>query len=209
MAFPIDNDVFGKINNVTKLKMLQDARSMGEYPAAEKYYKEVGISKNGLYKRLRRELHKVEVNRPLAETMKNKGRSKPIPKIKEKLTTTPKEKRLTREESRFLKDLKDGKASLEEASRLVAVRVFDKMFRNPDNVKFLDFFRTELLKIKKMEAETKRTWGNQLLARMFGGGELPPPVCPHCKYELVEGGKKIMEGEIIGDVKSLSSSKNS
>lgn len=191
-------DVFGKLPGTKKLEIIQDAKQNGEWATAGKYFKEIGISQNGLYKRLKKELDKGKEERPI---MASSGRRVNVP--------PPGEVKLTKKEKKFLKGLEDGTASLEEASRLVAVKVFEKMFRNPGNVKFLDFFRTELLKIKKMEAETKKTWAMQLVGRMFGGGELPPPVCPKCNHVLVKGGEHILEGDIIGDAESIPNTETS
>lgn len=200
-------DVFGKLPNVKKLEIIQYAQEHGEYKAAREYCDEVGITWNGLYRRLRRELRQNTETEILEETPKAKlspyNQGKRDAALARKRAESRGEVKLSREEKKFLKDLKEGRASLEEASRLVAVKVFEKMLKQPGNVKFLDFFRVELLKIKKMEAETKKTWAMQLVSRMFGGAELPPPVCPHCNKELIPGGKHILEGEIITDVESL------
>ncbi|MBK9272858.1 MAG: hypothetical protein IPM48_14840 [Saprospiraceae bacterium] len=192
-------DIFGDMPNIKKLEIYEYAKQNSVFSAASKYHKEVGISENGLYRRLRRDLKKA--NQLRNETFQRKSGAG---KAKEK-----DEVKLSREEKKFLKNLKNGKASLEEASRFVAVRAFEKMLKNPGDVKFLDFFRVELLKIKKMEAETKKTWAIQLVNRLWGGAELPPPVCPYCDKELIPNGRNIMDGEIIYDVESLPATNNS
>lgn len=201
-------DVFGKLSNVFKLQMIQDARSNGAWTSAEEHHEKAGMSTNGLYKRLKKEVDRENKKKPVGErrgmSQYNKGKQDAAKQRKDE-----EKGKLTRDEKKFLKGLKEGTATLEEGSRFVAVKVFEKMFENPGNVKFLDFFRTELLKIKKMEAETKKTWAIQILQRMFGGGELPPPVCPKCKHVLVKGGDHLLAGNIIGDVESISDTINS
>lgn len=207
-------DIYGGLPNVLKLKVLSMARNEGAYKASKHFEKETGMSWNGLYRRLQKELERNAKKMPVAESSRLPGQADytPFQKGQRQAANARKketEVKLSKDEKKLIRDLKDGKASLEDASRLVAVKVFEKMFKNPDNVKFLDFFRVELLKIKKMEAETKKTWAMQLVSRMFGGAELPPPVCPKCNHELVPGGATVLEGEIIGDVESLPITGNS
>lgn len=197
-------DIFGKLPNTKQLEIFQYARANGEYQAAMKYAEETGMSWNGLYRRLVKELKKQNQEMPVAQSSKTQlsqyNQGKRDAALARKING---EVELNAEEKKFLKNLKSGKASLEDASRLVAVKVFEKMLKNPHNVKFLDFFRVELLKIKKMEAETKKTWAMQFISRMFNGAELPPPVCPKCKHELIPGGNQVLNGELIEDVESL------
>lgn len=94
-------------------------------------------------------------------------------------------KDLTLEEKQLLERLEKGEVSTDEVSRVVAVKVFEKMLKNPDDFRFIDFFRTELLKIKQQETQTKEKWGNELLARMFSG-KLPEPNCPNCGTRFIE-----------------------
>ena len=83
-------------------------------------------------------------------------------------------KALTHQEQELLKKLEKGEVGIDEMSRIVAVKVFKKMLKNPDDFRFIDFFRTELLKIKAEE----------LLMRVFAGNP-PPLICPHCKKPTV------------------------
>ncbi len=93
-------------------------------------------------------------------------------------------KALTQQEQEFLKKLEGGEVSLEQASRLVAVKVFKKMLQYPDDFRFIDFFRTELLKIKAEENKMNDNWGKELVMRVFAG-KPPPLICPHCKKPTV------------------------
>lgn len=91
-------------------------------------------------------------------------------------------KELTEAEKILLDRLSRGEATLEETSRVVAVKVFEKMLKNPDDFKFIDFFRAELLRLKQEETEIKESWGKEIIARLFAG-KLPPPICPDCGYD--------------------------
>lgn len=110
------------------------------------------------------------------------------------------EKELVSEELEFIEKLRRGEATLEETSRLVAANVFTQMLKYPDKFQFLDFFRSELLKIKKEESEMKENWAKELINRMFMG-KLPPRNCPKCGFNLSEN---IVEGEIVNEPIQLS-----
>lgn len=88
-------------------------------------------------------------------------------------------KKLTQQEDELLGKLEKGEVGIDEMSRIVAVKVFDKMLKNPDDFRFIDFFRTELLKLKAEENKVKDDWSKEIIARMFSG-HLPPRECPHC-----------------------------
>lgn len=91
--------------------------------------------------------------------------------------------KLTQEELKLLDRFKKGEVSLEEASRVVAVKVFEKMLRNPEDVRFVDFFRSELLKIKHQEVEDRNVHAMEVINRLFAG-QLPPRHCPSCGYDV-------------------------
>lgn len=86
---------------------------------------------------------------------------------------------LTDGELSFLNRLKNGDATTSEINRMVAVKVFEKILRYPDDLRFVDFFRSELLALKKQELESKNSWAEELVGRTFAG-MLPPPNCPSC-----------------------------
>lgn len=150
--------------------ILQEAKEKGNWKTAETWALEVGISINRLYKQLR----KLNPN----ETPKNENG----------------ERKLSKEEKDFLKRLGSGEATYDETSRFVAVRVFEKMLKNPDKWQYLDFFRTELIKVKREEAQIKDAWAKEIIGKMFAG-KLPPKNCPNCGHNLME--TKIVEGEIL------------
>lgn len=101
------------------------------------------------------------------------------------LTNNIESRELTQAEQELLKRFERGDVDLEEASRVVASRVFEKILRNPDQLKYIDFFRTELLKIKEQESTNRNNWATELMNRMFSG-HLPPRNCPKCGYEIVK-----------------------
>lgn len=147
---------------------------IGAYATAVKYHERANMSLQAFYRQL----------------SINFGEGK---KPKTKFNSKGKEIRtLTEEEEIFLAKLGKGEVSLAEASKLVAAKVFRKMLENPDDVKFIDFFRTELLKQKESENKVKETWSKEIIARMFAG-HLPPQICPHCgkstviRSEIIEG----------------------
>lgn len=90
---------------------------------------------------------------------------------------------LTEEETGFLNRLKNGDATTSEIGRMVAVKVFEKILRYPDDLRFVDFFRSELLALKKQELESKNSWAEEIVGRMFAG-QLPPSDCPNCGLKL-------------------------
>lgn len=92
-------------------------------------------------------------------------------------------KELTSEEVNFLNRLEEGRVTLEEASRIVATKVFEKILKNPDDVRFIDFFRSELLKIKQQETNYKENYAMEMINRLFAGN-LPPRECPNCGAKL-------------------------
>lgn len=93
-------------------------------------------------------------------------------------------KNLTNEEKKLLDRFEKGEVSLEEMSRIVATRAFEKILKNPKDIRFIDFFRTELLRQKEEAMQSKSILINNLIFRAFHG-ELPPRYCPTCKLNLL------------------------
>lgn len=106
---------------------------------------------------------------------------------------------LTAGEKELLKRMSKGEVSFEEVSRIVAVKVFEKMLKNPDKFQYLDFFRTELLKIKQEETAIKDAWARELIGRIFSG-KLPLKDCPSCGHSLLPEGNKIEESNTTEDL---------
>jgi hypothetical protein len=92
-------------------------------------------------------------------------------------------KELSTEEIKLLERIKKGEMQLDEISKIVASKVFEKMLKNPNDWHYLDFFRTELLKMKQEENQMKENWAKELVNRMFMG-KLPPQYCPKCGYDF-------------------------
>lgn len=92
-------------------------------------------------------------------------------------------KKLTNEEKKLLDRFEKGEVSLDEMSRIVATRAFEKILKNPKDIRFIDFFRTELLRQKEEAMHGKSILVNDLISRAFHG-ELPPRYCPTCKLNL-------------------------
>lgn len=173
-----------------------EAKENGAFATAEKWHDIIGMSFEGLYKRLKK---LVGTKKNLLETQETpEPLTRQEKKFEKQVEKT--ERKLTKEEKIFLKKLATGEASLEDASKFVAVRTFEKMLRNPDDFKFIDFFRTELLKIKRDEVGIKETWAKEIIGRMFAG-QLPPSNCPHCGKSVIPDKKliPILEGELTGE----------
>ena len=155
---------------------------IGIYATANKYHKQANMSYSAFYRQL-----------------KNNFGTPKIKKEKTKFNSKGKEAKLLSEaEEKFLAKLEKGEVSLADASKLVATKVFRKMLEYPDDVKFIDFFRTELLKLKQDENKVKETWSKELIARMFAG-HLPPNICPHCGKSTVTDSPALTEGKTIYD----------
>lgn len=168
-----------------------EARTQGASVIAKKYAEEAKMKPESLYALLKRRITPV-----VKENEKeggNVGNTKKVPKEK-------KLKKLSSEEVEMLKGLEAGTTGIEEMSRVVAARVFKRMLQNPDDFKFIDFFRAELLRQKEQETKLKYKWTNELMARMFAG-QLPPKVCPSCGLHLVkeitEGDAEAIDGEVL------------
>lgn len=148
----------------------------GAWEGAQKYASEAGMAVQSMYVRLRKIIpldiqQKTRVEREKARM----DASKP----------GEVETELTAEEEVFLERVKNGDVSLEEASRKIAGIVFEKMLRNPGNVKFDTFFKTKLLELKQSEVANQNNLAMSLINGMFNG-RLPPKLCPNCGHVLYQ-----------------------
>lgn len=186
MKFP--EPKWALLNKELQEEIVQFARDTNAHQAGHKYAEATGMTWDSLALRLRRQL-----KREAGEKEKSKGgyhtfteeglaRHRAFSEGMKSEKNKPKE--LNRDETRFLDRLEKGEASLSDASRFVAVRVFKRMLEHPDDIKFIDFFRTELLKLKSEENKIKDNWSKEIVMRMFAG-KLPPQSCPHCGKRIV------------------------
>ncbi len=91
------------------------------------------------------------------------------------------EESLSQEELNFLERVGKGEVSLEEATRVVAKKAFEKILKNPNSIKVENWLQSELLKIKRQEVENQNSWRMELIDRMWLG-QLPPQACPKCGH---------------------------
>ena len=171
------------VSDNIKLKIVKESKEFGPSVTAKKYHKEVNMSYWGLYEVLKKERRREE--------------EKLHPGLAQKKRMESKEHKLTKEEKEFLDGLKQGKVGLSETSKIVAVRVFENMLKHPQDWAYLDFFRTELLRIKNEDTQLKDAWAKEIIGRFFAG-KLPPRVCPECGYSLITT-SGVIKGEIIDD----------
>lgn len=169
-------------------EIIQSGKTIGAKKAAEMYCDQVGMTESSLYQKLK----KLGAN---TGTVKPYLPSKPGRKPKEKELSF-KTRDLTPGERKLLKRFENGEVTLDEVSRKIATLAFKNILENPASVKYADFLKTELLKIKQEEGKFKEAWGKELLQRVFSG-KLPPHTCPKCGHSLME--KTSIEGEIILD----------
>ena len=179
---------FELLPELLRNEMIARAKEVGAYKASLEYAKKAGMHQQSLYERLKKLVKKETWG---AEFGLNSGMEKTV-----NTKTHSTERNLSKEEKEFLKKLGTGEVTYEETSRLVAVRVFEKMLKNPDKWQYLDFFRSELIKVKREEAQIKDAWAKEIIGRMFSG-KLPPKICPECGHDFME--KKVVEGEVVGD----------
>lgn len=139
--------------------------------------------------------------REIAKQFKNSFDTDDIHLLEQSIASHKKHipKQLTADEKDLLNRMSKGEVSFEEVSRIVAVKVFEKMLKNPDDFRYIDFFRTELLKIKQEETQIKDAWAKELIARMFSG-KLPPSKCVNCGYSFME--TKIEKSNATEDLKN-------
>lgn len=170
--------------------MIARAREVGAYKASVEFATQANMNQQSLYEKLKKELeegsHKFVEYKEVGKNLGKNGGKAPHSE----------ERDLTKDEKEFLKKLETGEMTFEETSRFVAVRVFERMLKNPDKWQYLDFFRTELIKVKREEAQIKDAWAKEIIGRMFSG-KLPPRNCPHCGKDVLE--QKIIEGEVVSN----------
>lgn len=172
--------IYNKLPQEQKEKIEAFAKKYNIYKASQKFCKEAGMAENSLYRTLRKRLDHTPVH--ASKQGYNFKRAT----------------KLTDEEKEFLKDLREGTKGVEDIARLVAVKVFEKMLKYPDDFKFYDFYQAQMLKLKKEEQANKNTLAMELINRMFGG-QLPPTHCPNCGTEVIKISQatELQEGEII------------
>jgi len=90
---------------------------------------------------------------------------------------------LTVEDKLLIDRFRKGEVSIDEVSRIVAVKVFEKMLKNPEQFRFIDYFRTELLRLKEEESNIQNNIYKELIDRFFGG-VLPSRYCKKCGYDF-------------------------
>ena len=168
-------------------EIVEKAKAVGAWKASDEYATRAGMNQGSLYERLRKTIRKESWGGEFLNNGENH-----FPDTTKKADS--KERDLTKVEKEFLKKLETGEMTFEETSRFVAVRVFERMLKNPDRWQYLDFFRTELIKVKREEAQIKDAWAKEIIGRMFSG-KLPPKNCPECGHDFME--TKVVEGQVV------------
>lgn len=184
---PIAAPIFMNLPQQLQEEIFKSVSEIGAYATASKYKEKAGMSFYGLYKNL-------NTRAKLGKIPDKGGR------VREMRGKVKKPQKLTDEEKLFLEDLRSGKKDLSEISRLVAVKVFEKMLKYPDDFKFYDFYQSQMLQLKQEEAKTKNTMVMELINRLFNG-QLPPTHCPNCGHEIIklETVAAVEEGEVINE----------
>ena len=184
---PLTQPIFMNLPQELQDEIIKSVSEIGAYATASKYKDKAGMTFYGLYKNLN--------TRARLGKIADRGG-----KIREIRKGEKKPQKLTEEEKQFLEDIRSGKKDLNEISKLVAVKVFEKMLKYPDNFKFYDFYQSQMLQLKQEEAKSKNTMAMELINRLFNG-QLPPTHCPNCGHEIIklETVAAIEEGEVIGD----------
>lgn len=90
---------------------------------------------------------------------------------------------LTEEDKLLLERFRKGEVSTNEMSRIVANKVFTKMLKYPEQFRFIDYFRTELLRLKEEKSNIQNKTYKKLIDRFFGG-VLPLKYCSKCGYDF-------------------------
>lgn len=189
-------------------EILNYAKEFGEFKAANKYTKEVNLSRDYLYKKIQKTIRKMDLGSQDVgedEDSENGAGKKGRRLTPEEILANAKAKaqsrkyayegiELTKKEKRLIKDIAEGKVDLETASRVIASKAFEKLLKYPDSASFTSFIQSELLKLKRQELTDKNTYAMELVNRLFAG-ELPPRICPNCGHELVK--LPVINGQII------------
>jgi hypothetical protein len=186
---PMPTPIFKTLPVSLREEIEGSVKAIGMYATAQKYAEKAGMSFWGLYNNLKKKVNAGSLETP-------KGIRSPFIHGKPER----KAQKLTDEEKLFLEDLKTGKKDISEISKMVAVKVFEKMLKFPDDFKFYDFYQAQLLQLKQEEAKSKNTLAMELINRLFNG-KLPPTHCPNCGTEIIklETVAAIEEGEVIKD----------
>jgi hypothetical protein len=174
---PFPEPIWRTLPEALRLEILNHSKDKGAYETATIYFKKTGMTKMGLYRRLLK-----------------MGREDLSPRTSQARRAV----KLTKNEREFLEELREGTKGIEDIARIVAVKVFEKMLKYPDDFKFYDFYQSQILKLKKEEQANKKTVMETLINQMFAG-KLPPTHCPKCGTEIIHVSEvhEIEEGEII------------
>ena len=164
----------------------KSVKEIGAFATANNYAEQAGMSSWGLYHNLNKKVKSGQIVTPGKTVAFNPWKA------------VKKPQKLSEEEKIFLEDLKSGKKDISEISKMVAVKVFEKMLKFPDDFKFYDFYQSQMLQLKQEEAKTKNTMVMELINRLFNG-QLPPTHCPNCGHEIIklETVAAIEEGEEV------------
>jgi hypothetical protein len=186
-AKPIDLKAWGDC--------MEYARTNGAKEASRKYYSLLGYSESSLYFKLRLILKKESGNiEGENDSLKSGEETNPFLVKANAKKEAYEGIKLSAKEKQLIKDIAEGKVDLEDASRVIASKAFEKLLKFPDSASFTNFIQSELLKLKRQELTDKNTWAMELVNRMFNG-VLPPRICPSCGEVLVK--LPVLEGEVI------------
>ena len=167
-------------------EVLQSNEEKGSYITAEKYYEKTGLSRSGLYWKLR---HLKPSGETVGEEETEKSGGDKIVEGYKARAVGRKEAyegiKLTPKERKLIKDIAEGTVDMQKASRVIAAKAFEKLLKFPDSASFTSFIQSEMLNLKRQELTDKNTWAMELVNRMFAGA-LPPRVCPRCGEVLVK-----------------------
>src|SRR3990172_9118005 len=186
---PMPKPIYQALPVTLREEIEKSVKEIGAFATASKYAEKAGMSFWGLYHNLNKKVKSGAIVTDSGRTVAQNN-FKPVKKPQ----------KLSDEEKVFLEDLKSGKKDISEISRMVAVKVFEKMLRFPDDFKFYDFYQAQLLQLKQEEAKSKNTIAMELINRLFAG-KLPPTHCPNCGTEIIkiETVAAIEEGELVKD----------
>ena len=96
---------------------------------------------------------------------------------------------LSDEELKLLERFRNGDMGFNEMQKEVAIRVFEKILKNPESIKVKDWLQSELVKIKKEESQAKIGALETFVRKLFSGNL--PTHCTKC------GSALFLEGEVI------------
>lgn len=190
MAFP--SPIFDLLPLELQEEIIQSAKIQGAKKTARDYCDRAGMSESSLYQKLIR----MGKNDPSIGVMNRKKKMDIFfeSKKKEKINKNG-ERTISRGEKMLLNRFENGEVSIDEVSRKIARIAFENILANPASVKYADFIKTEMLKLKQEEGKFKEAWGKELLQRVFAG-KLPPAICPNCGYSFMSKSHSV-EGEVV------------